>query len=97
MILCGATFPTGEALTRGLIDEVVEPAELMGRALAAAQTLAALPPATFAMTKGQIRQPLIDRMAKDGARVEALAEKIWTAPETLARVQDYVSRTFKKG
>jgi enoyl-CoA hydratase len=96
VILSGATFATDEALKRGLVDEVVEPDQLMERALATAQTLAALPPATFAMTKGQIRQPLIDRMASDGPRVDVLAEKIWTSPDTLAHVRDFVARTLKK-
>ena len=96
VILRGLTFPTDEALKRGLVDEVVEPAQLIDRALAEAQALGALPPATFAMTKAQIRQPLIDRMAKDGARVDALAEIIWTSPDTLAHVRDYVARTLKK-
>jgi enoyl-CoA hydratase len=96
VILSGATFPTDEALKRGLVDEIAEPAGLMDRARAAAQALGALPPATFAMTKGQIRQPLVDRMASDGARVDALAEKIWTAPDTLTHVRDYVARTLKK-
>jgi enoyl-CoA hydratase len=96
IILRGATFSTDEALKRGLVDEVVEPDELIDRAVGEAKALGALPPATFAMTKGQIRQPLIDRMAKDAARVDAFAEKIWTAPETLALVRDYVARTLKK-
>ncbi len=96
VILSGATFPPDEALKRGLIDDVVEPAELMDRALTAANALAALPAATFALTKSQIRQPLIDRMTKDGARVDALAEQIWTSPDTLAHVRDYVARTLKK-
>jgi enoyl-CoA hydratase len=96
IILSGGTFPTGEALTRGLVDEIVEPDALMERALAAAQTLANLAPETFALTKKQIRQPLIDRMTKDGARVDAAATKIWTAPETLALVQSYVAKTLKK-
>ena len=96
VILSGATFATDEALKRGLIDEVAAPDQLMDRALAAAQTLARLPPATFAMTKGQLRQPLIDRMASDGVRVGELAEKIWTSPGTLEHVRDFVARTFKK-
>lgn len=96
IILSGATFPAGEALTRGLVDEVAEPDALMARALAAAQTLANLAPETFAATKRQIRQPLVDRMTKDGARVDAVATKIWTAPETLAIVQSYVAKTLKK-
>ena len=97
IILSGATFATNEALARGLVDEVVEPDALMERAMAAAQTLAKLPPATFGFTKGQIRQPLIDRMAKDGARVDAIAAQIWTDAVTLERVGAYVAKTLKKG
>jgi enoyl-CoA hydratase len=96
VILSGATFATNEALARGLVDEVVEPAALIERALAAAMPLAALPPETFAMTKRQIRQPVIDRMDRHGKRVAAEAETIWTDPKTLERVSDYVARTFKK-
>ena len=95
VILRGPTFSPDDALQRGLVDRVVDPAELMDRALAEANALGALPPATFAMTKGQIRQPLIDRMTKDGARVDALAERIWTSPDTLAQVRKFVARTLK--
>jgi enoyl-CoA hydratase len=96
VILSGATFPTEEAQRRGLVDDVVEPGQLMDRALAAAQTLARLPSATFAMTKEQIRQPLIDRMTQHGARIDALAEKIWTSPHTLVHVRNFVAKTLKK-
>ncbi len=95
-ILSGSTFATDEALKRGMIDEIVEPDHLLERALAAAHALGALPPETFAMTKAQIRQPLTDRMAKDAARVDALAEKVWTSPDTLARVRAYVAKTLRK-
>jgi enoyl-CoA hydratase len=97
VILGAATYPTEQAFTCGLIDEIVEPDALMDRAIAAARTLATLSPKTFAMTKQQIRQPLIDRMAQHGARVDALAEEIWTAPETMALVRGYVERTLRKG
>jgi enoyl-CoA hydratase len=96
VILSGATFAADAALERGLIDEIAEADALAARALAAAEKLASLPPATFAMTKQQLRQPLDDRMARDGAHYDALAERIWTTPETLAHVRDFVERTFKK-
>ena len=96
VILSGATFPTDEALKRGLVDEIVEPDQLLERALAAARALAALPPATFAMTKGQIRQSLIDRMAEHGPRVDALAEQIWTSADTIEHVRGFVARTLGK-
>jgi enoyl-CoA hydratase len=95
-VLSGATYSPEVALARRLIDEMVEPETLLDRAVAAADTLAALSPPAFAMSKQQIRQPAADRVAKDGERLAAAAEAIWTAPETLARIRDYVSRTFKK-
>jgi enoyl-CoA hydratase len=97
VIFSGATFPPDEALQRGLLDEVVEANVLLERAVAAAERSAALSPVAFAMTKRQIRQPVADRVAGDGVRLAAEADVIWTAPATLARIQDYVNRTFKKG
>jgi len=95
-MLSGATFTPDVALARGLIDELAEPAALLDRALAAAETLAALPPATFALTKQQLRQGVTDAMERHGTRVAAASEEIWTQAATLDRVRDYVSKTFKK-
>lgn len=97
MILTGATYPCEEARMRGLVDEVAEPAELMDRAIARAETLAALPPAAFAATKAQLRQPVGDRMAEHAARVDGCVEEIWTSKETLQNIRAYVAKTFKKG
>jgi enoyl-CoA hydratase len=95
-ILSGATYPPEVALARRMIDEMVEPQDLLDRAVAAAQTLAALSPQAFAQTKRQLRQPAADALERHGQRVDAAALEIWTAPETLAHVRDYVARTLKK-
>jgi enoyl-CoA hydratase len=93
----GATYPPDVALSRGLIDELADgPAALFDRAVAVAETLAALSPQAFAQTKQQLRQPVADAMERHGQRVAAASEDIWTAPETLAHIRDYVGRTFKK-
>jgi enoyl-CoA hydratase len=94
--LSGATFAPDAALARGLIDEIAEPSALLDRAVAAAQSLAALSPQAFAVTKRQLRLPVTERLARDRGAIDATAEKIWTAPETLDRIRDYVARTFKK-
>jgi enoyl-CoA hydratase len=93
-IFSGATFAPLEALARGWVHEVVEPSALLERAVEAANALAALPPKAFALSKRQTRQPASDRMR--AADVDAAIEQIWTAPETLARVRDYVARTLRK-
>jgi enoyl-CoA hydratase len=94
VIFSGATYTPPEAVGRGLIHEIVEPDALLDRAVAAAKALAALPPAAFALTKRQTRQPALERM--ESAAIDAVIEQIWTAPETLARIRDYVTRTLRK-
>jgi enoyl-CoA hydratase len=95
-ILSGATHPPEKALSRRLVDELADPAELLDRAIAAAEALAALQPATFALTKQQIRQGVTDAVERHGPRVDAASADIWASDATLGRVRDYVARTLKK-
>jgi enoyl-CoA hydratase len=95
-ILNGATYLPDVALSRRMVDELAKPPELLDRAIAAAETLASLSPPAFAQTKQQIRQGVADAMERHGRNLDAASEEIWTAPETLERIRDYVWRTFKK-
>jgi enoyl-CoA hydratase len=95
-ILSGETFAAETASRRGWVNEVVEPALLMERAMAAARALATLSPAAFAQTKTQIRQPVIERLQATGKATDKSVTDIWTAPATLAFIRDYVARTLKK-
>jgi enoyl-CoA hydratase len=94
--LSGATYNSDEALQRGWIDEVVEPDALMEDAAAVAQELALLSPAAFAQTKNQIRKTVTERLERSGEATDKAVTAIWTAPETLRYIRDYVARTLKK-
>ncbi|HEY7246558.1 MAG TPA: enoyl-CoA hydratase/isomerase family protein [Xanthobacteraceae bacterium] len=94
VLLSAATYAPADALRRGLIHEIVDPGILLQRALDRADALAALPPAAFAVTKRQIRQAPLERAKLDETRAEV--ERIWTAPETVNRIRDYVARTLRK-
>jgi enoyl-CoA hydratase len=94
--LGAATYETDEALRKGWTDEAAEPAALMVRAREVAGQYAALSPAAFAQTKAQIRQGVVDRMTLNAAATDRQVTAIWTAPETLARVADYVAKTLTK-
>jgi enoyl-CoA hydratase len=94
--LSGATYTTDAALDRGWIDEIAEPTELLEDALAVATELAELSPPAFAQTKRQLRQAVTERMAQSGAAIDKAVTDIWTAPETLGRIRDYVARTLNK-
>jgi enoyl-CoA hydratase len=93
-IFSGATYLPPQAIERGLVHAIAEPDTLLERAMAAAKTLAALSPRAFAQTKRQTRAPALERM--DDAKTAAAVTEIWTAPETLAFIRDYVARTLRK-
>jgi enoyl-CoA hydratase len=95
-ILSGATFPAEAAAHRGWINETVEPAMLMSRAMVAAQELVSLSPAAFTQTKMQIRQPVAERLQRSGAETDKAVTEIWAAPATLDYIRDYAARTLKK-
>jgi enoyl-CoA hydratase len=92
----GATYPTDAALDRCWIDEIAEPAELLEDALAVAIELAEISPAAFAQAKAQMRAPVAERFAVSGAVIDKTVTDIWCAPDTLARVRNYVERTLNK-
>jgi enoyl-CoA hydratase len=94
VILSAAAYVPAEAMVRGLIDDAVDAGILIDRALERALVLAALPPAAFAITKREIRQAALERAKLDASRAEI--EQIWTAPDTLNRIRDYVARTLRK-
>jgi enoyl-CoA hydratase len=96
IVYSGATFVPDAAVGLGLVDEVVPGEALLERALAAAQKLAAIDPGAFALTKRQIRAPVREQVERDGPRFDPAVDAVWYAPETAARIRDYVTRTFKK-
>ena len=96
IIYTAATYPSDEAVKRGLVDEVVAPDKLFDVAIEKAERLAALRPEAFAHTKRQMRQPVADAIERHGKKVEQEAADIWLAPATAKSMADYVSRTFKK-
>ena len=92
----GAMVDPAHALERGLIDEVVESGALLDQAVAAAEDLAVLPPPAFALTKRQIREPVMKRVREDGPEFDMAAQELWEAPTTLAAIRAYVAQTFKR-
>jgi len=90
----GGTYDAEAAREFGLVDEVASPEELLDRAVAAAHHLAAIHPATFSLTKAQLRAPTLERMRAGQDLVQQLAEEIWATPEAMQRIRAHVDRTF---
>lgn len=92
----GKTYAPADALVWGLVDELVPPAELLDRAVAAAEELAAIPADSFRVTKEHLRRPAIDRIDALQGEVDAAVTNLWDAPATRQHIREYLDRTLKK-
>jgi enoyl-CoA hydratase len=95
LVLGGKTVLPSEAVTLGLIDEVVPAGELLPRALETAERLAQIPSIAFALTKRAFVEPILTRV--DAGRPfndEVLSA--WESPAVQERMRLYVERTVAK-
>lgn len=88
MIYLAKTFEAEAARAAGIIDEVVPPEQLLSRATEVASQLGAIAPQTFVLTKRQLREPFLH------AQPNKDADALWAAPETHARIRDYLAKTI---
>ncbi|MFQ5348834.1 MAG: enoyl-CoA hydratase/isomerase family protein [Thermoanaerobaculia bacterium] len=81
----------------GLVDEIVAPETLLERAVAVAGRMAKIAPETFALTKSQIRRPVLDRLAAGAASADREVERIWRLASTREAIRAYVEATLGAG
>lgn len=92
LTLEGRALPFARAVDIGLVDECVPAAELLDRATATAHRLAAIPAASFAAHKRQLRG--FAAIAEPIPASEILA--IWRRPEVRAALAAFVERTLRR-
>lgn len=88
-VLQAESIDADSALTRGWIDEVVSPDDLLPRAIETARAMGQYAPAAFAAMKEQLHRPaktLIDCSADMDAKVRAS----WLSEETRARIAGFM-------
>ena len=90
MALFGELFSVSQAEELGLVDELVEPEALMGRAVKIAERLGAVPESAFQLTKRQLMVPLRMRLAHLGDRHEQAARQVWVTEETSQAMRRFV-------
>jgi len=93
VIYFGRSYDPEGAHARGLIDEIVEPDQLMGRAMSTAERLAAIPPVTFRLMKEALRRPVIERVEASAAADRA-AREAWGSDEVRQAVRRFLKETF---
>jgi enoyl-CoA hydratase len=96
LLYTGRTLRPQEALTAGLVDEVVAPDDLLARAQEIARQLALIPPQVYRLTKQSLRAEALERIERARGLQDQAALEVWTAAETHAHVREYVRRTLRK-
>jgi enoyl-CoA hydratase len=95
LIYRGLTLTADDALGYGLVDAVADPDRVVDDAIAVAESLAAVPPQAFQLTKRLLREPTLRRI-REGSAVDALVQDAWAGEAVLSAVRDYVARTLNK-
>jgi enoyl-CoA hydratase len=88
----GRLFDPEAARAVGLIDTLVEPEDLLDKAIARARELGAVPPLAFAQTKAAARRPACDAIRQNIAAEGQKWMEIWYSDAAQARVQAAVDR-----
>jgi enoyl-CoA hydratase len=96
LVYTGRTLPPQEALTAGLIDEVVRAKDLLARAQEVARQLALIPPQVYSLTKQSLRAEALERIERAGEQQDQMALEVWSAAETHVHVREYMRRTVRK-
>jgi enoyl-CoA hydratase len=94
LALRGQLWDGEEALARGLVDELVLPAELLSRGLAVAAELGAFPAASFAHTKRLARAVALERARTTSRATRDALVAAWSSDEVLGAVRGYVEATL---
>lgn len=96
LVYTGRTHSPEAALKIGIVDNLVEPEDLMDRACDVAERLAAIPAESFSLTKRMIRQRTIDRYQKYHQTIDREALKVWSSPDIHRIIREYLRKTIGK-
>ena len=94
-VLLADTVPAADAVAARLADELAPADELLERALAVAGTLAAVPPASYALTKAQLQADVRQRIDGRRAAWEPQVAEMWGSQPVLAGIESFVQRTLR--
>ena len=92
----GTTLRADDALAKGMVDEVVDSAELESRANAVAERLVSIGSTNFTLTKRQLRDATLARAEALAQEHDALMLAQWSKPETHEHIRAYLARTVGK-
>jgi enoyl-CoA hydratase len=96
LMLAARRLDPEEALSVGLVDELVAPVELLEQAVADAERLAVVPAETFAFTKRQLRGEVRARIERDGAAQLPGLVDLWSGEPVQAAIRGYLASLARR-
>ncbi|HVV10301.1 enoyl-CoA hydratase/isomerase family protein [Amycolatopsis sp.] len=96
LTLSARTYAAPDALSKGLVHELAAPDAVVSRGTELALELAAAPEEAFAHTKAQLHRPFDERIGEQRAAGDGPVEQMWSSPETLASISEYVRRVLER-
>lgn len=94
VVYSGRLFSPEEGARVGFADELVEPADLLDRAVEVAARWGAAPHAAFALTKAQLQAPVVERLREHAAAVDEEVAAVWGHPDTGGAIRAFIDRTL---
>jgi len=95
-LLRGQAVEPGDALAIGMIDEVVEPEQLLERAMAVADELGSVPTQTFALTKRAAHALADERISEIPAASEQATAQAWQSDAVRTAIAAQVERMARR-
>lgn len=92
LVYLAHTYPPEAALEKGLIDEVVGPNDLLGRALVIAHDLAAIPTESFELMKKAVRRPTLDRIERYAPDQDERVKEVWASEPVTESIRNFMTR-----
>jgi len=96
MVYGGLTYPAGDALRHGLVDELVPPDTLNEKAVDMARRLATIPLESFRITKMQLRAPFLQRHEELRGVLDPRIRAAWQNPAIHDKIRTYLQRVLGK-
>ncbi len=90
LVYLGKNYAPEDALARGLVDEVVDAADVMSRSFAVADQLARIPERTFRQTKEALRAPTVERVEREAATRDPEAADTWVSEDGRGAIKSFL-------
>ena len=97
LVLSARLLEADDALAAGLVDEVVAAEQLVDRAVGYASRWGALPPGVFAHTKGQLQQPVRERITARSETDDPAMRELWSSAGVRDAIRGYMTDLAQRG